>query len=73
MQALKAHLAANPNLLSGLLNTLFNILLFDSTYNQTATHWAVTRPILSLMLADEAVRMNDENLLSLLQLLLLHN
>ncbi len=58
VQALQAHLAANPNLLSGLLNTLFNILLFDSTHNQTATHWAVTRPILSIMLADEAVRMH---------------
>ncbi len=63
MQALKAHLAANPNLLSGLLNTLFNILLFDSTHNQTATHWAVTRPILSLMLADEAVRMSDDDII----------
>lgn len=55
VQALKAHLMANPNLFSQLLGTLFNILLFDSALNQTANQWAVTRPILSLMLADESV------------------
>jgi hypothetical protein len=47
---------ANPNLLTGLLSTLFNLLLFDNASSQTANQWAVTRPILSLLLADEAVR-----------------
>ncbi|CAM9146814.1 unnamed protein product, partial [Choristocarpus tenellus] len=40
MRALKAHLAANPTLLSGLMSTLFNILLFDSMSNNTANQWA---------------------------------
>ncbi|CAM9958305.1 unnamed protein product, partial [Discosporangium mesarthrocarpum] len=53
MRALKTHLAANPTLLSSLMSTLFNILLFDSMSNNTANQWAVTRPILSLLLADE--------------------
>lgn len=52
--ALKQHLQANPNLLSSLISTLFNILLFDNATNQAANQWAVTQPILSLMLADEA-------------------
>ncbi|CAM9433954.1 unnamed protein product [Ascophyllum nodosum] len=53
MLALKAHLALEPALLSGLMETLFNILLFESMSNNTANQWAVTRPILSLLLADE--------------------
>ena len=55
MLALKAHLALEPALLSGLMETLFNILLFESMSNNTANQWAVTRPILSLLLADEQV------------------
>ena len=46
---LKQHLAAEPNLFAGLTATLFNLLLFGSASN----HWAVMRPMLSLMLASE--------------------
>jgi hypothetical protein len=46
---------SNPTLLSSLLATLFALLLFDNATSQTANQWAVTRPILSLLLADEAV------------------
>ncbi|CAN0452221.1 unnamed protein product, partial [Laminaria digitata] len=53
MLALTAHLSREPALLSGLMETLFNILLFESMSNNTANQWAVTRPILSLLLADE--------------------
>ena len=55
MLALTAHLSREPALLSGLMETLFNILLFESMSNNTANQWAVTRPILSLLLADEQV------------------
>ena len=44
------HLAAQPNLLSGFTTTLFNLLLFGPPSN----HWAVMRPMLSLMLASES-------------------
>lgn len=56
MLVLKGHLSREPALLSGLMETLFNILLFESMSNNTANQWAVTRPILSLLLADEQVR-----------------
>eukprot|EP00611_Tribonema_gayanum_P000066 TRINITY_DN1003_c0_g1_i5.p1 TRINITY_DN1003_c0_g1~~TRINITY_DN1003_c0_g1_i5.p1 ORF type:complete len:1118 (+),score=547.47 TRINITY_DN1003_c0_g1_i5:341-3694(+) len=54
VRALQAHLQSNPSLLTQLLGTLFNLLLFDNASSQTANQWAVTRPILSLLLADEA-------------------
>mmetsp|Transcript_21423 Transcript_21423/g.46535 ORF Transcript_21423/g.46535 Transcript_21423/m.46535 type:complete len:1110 (-) Transcript_21423:197-3526(-) len=44
------HLAAQPNLFSSLTATLFNLLLFGAPQN----HWAVMRPMLSLMLASES-------------------
>jgi exportin-7 len=44
------HLAAQPNLFSSLTATLFNLLLFGPPQN----HWAVMRPMLSLMLASES-------------------
>ena len=47
---LSNHIAAQPNLLSSLTATLFNLLLFGAPQN----HWAVMRPMLSLMLADES-------------------
>lgn len=56
MHALKAHLSREPALLYELMETLFNILLFESMSNNAANQWAVTRPILSLLLADEQVR-----------------
>jgi exportin-7 len=43
-------LSAQPNLLSSLTATLFNLLLFGAPQN----HWAVIRPMLSLMLASES-------------------
>lgn len=42
-------MAAQPNLFSSLTSTLFNLLLYGPPQN----HWAVMRPMLSLMLADE--------------------
>ena len=42
-------MTAQPNLFSSLISTLFNLLLFGPPQN----HWAVMRPMLSLMLADE--------------------
>jgi exportin-7 len=47
---LSQHLAAQPNLFSSLTATLFNLLLFGPPQN----HWAVMRPMLSLMLASES-------------------
>ncbi|EED92291.1 hypothetical protein THAPSDRAFT_34505 [Thalassiosira pseudonana CCMP1335] len=47
---LNKHLAAQPNLFSSLTATLFNLLLFGAPQN----HWAVMRPMLSLMLASES-------------------
>lgn len=45
------HLAAQPNLFTSLTATLFNLLLFGAPQNN---HWAVMRPMLSLMLASES-------------------
>lgn len=47
---LNKHLAAQPNLFTSLTATLFNLLLFGAPQN----HWAVIRPMLSLMLASES-------------------
>mmetsp|Transcript_2983 Transcript_2983/g.6712 ORF Transcript_2983/g.6712 Transcript_2983/m.6712 type:complete len:1119 (+) Transcript_2983:545-3901(+) len=47
---LNKHIASQPNLFSSLMATLFNLLLFGPPQN----HWAVMRPMLSLMLADES-------------------
>ena len=49
LAALYGHVQAQPDLLTGLITTLFNQLLFGPPSN----HWAVTRPVLPLMLADE--------------------
>ncbi|CAN0539666.1 unnamed protein product, partial [Ectocarpus sp. 12 AP-2014] len=40
MLVLKGHLSREPALLSGLMETLFNILLFESMSNNTANQWA---------------------------------
>jgi len=47
---LNKHLNAQPNMFSSLTATLFNLLLFGAPQN----HWAVIRPMLSLMLASES-------------------
>jgi exportin-7 len=44
------HMTAQPNLFSSLTATLFNLLLYGPPQN----HWAVMRPMLSLMLANES-------------------
>jgi len=46
---LNKHLNSQPNLFPSLTATLFNLLLFGSPQN----HWAVVKPMLSLMLASE--------------------
>eukprot|EP00814_Leptocylindrus_danicus_P009736 CAMPEP_0116009182 /NCGR_PEP_ID=MMETSP0321-20121206/3288_1 /TAXON_ID=163516 /ORGANISM="Leptocylindrus danicus var. danicus, Strain B650" /LENGTH=761 /DNA_ID=CAMNT_0003478111 /DNA_START=994 /DNA_END=3279 /DNA_ORIENTATION=+ len=50
MHNLNKHLTARPDLFSTLTTTLFNLLLFGAAQN----HWAVMRPMLSLMLASES-------------------
>jgi len=50
MHNLSKHLTAQPNLFSSLTLTLFNLLLYGPPQN----HWAVMRPMLSLMLASES-------------------
>lgn len=50
MRNLNKHLASQPNLFSSLTMTLFNLLLFGPPSN----HWAVMRPMLSLILASES-------------------
>lgn len=49
VRLIRAHIASEPDILHKLMATLFNLLLFNSHAN----HWAVTRPMLSLMLASE--------------------
>lgn len=49
MRMLRQHIQSEPTMMNLLMSTLFNFLLFSSHAN----HWAVTRPILSLMLASE--------------------
>lgn len=49
MQMIRNHIESDPTSLHQLMSTLFNALLFNSQANQ----WALTRPILSLLLADE--------------------
>ena len=50
IQMLRAHVAFEPDIFHQLMSTLFNTLLFTGHAN----HWAITRPILSLLLASEA-------------------
>lgn len=49
VQRIVEHLASDPAVGNELIATLFNSLLFSTHAN----HWAVTRPILSLLLANE--------------------
>lgn len=50
VQMIRSHIASEPDLPDQLMATLFNTLLFATQAN----HWAITRPILSLMLAFES-------------------
>jgi len=49
-QMVRTHMASEPDIWHQLMSTLFNSLLYASHAN----HWAVTRPILSLLMASEA-------------------
>ena len=53
----RAHMQSDPEIWHSLMATLFNSLLYASHAN----HWAVTRPILSLMLASEAAFADYQN------------
>lgn len=59
VQLIWQHIETDTDILNQLMATLFNTLLFTSQAN----HWAVTRPILSLMLANEACYTNYMELL----------
>lgn len=50
VQRIRAHLSSEPELMNQFMATLMNSLLFASQSSQ----WAITRPILSVMLASEA-------------------
>ena len=50
MILIRTHIASEPDVLHQLMGSLFNTLLLTSHAN----HWAITRAILSLMLASEA-------------------
>jgi hypothetical protein len=50
-QAIEAHLRQQPHLLPEILKTLFEIILFEECSNQ----WSLSRPMLSLILINEAV------------------
>jgi exportin-7 len=61
MLNLQKHLALHPTFFSSLTGTLFNLLLYGPPQN----HWAVMRPMLSLMLASEdSFKQYKEHLLS---------
>ena len=49
MMMIRGHIQSEPGIIGQLMTTLFNYLLFSSHAN----HWAVTRPILSLLLSSE--------------------
>jgi hypothetical protein len=65
---IRAHIASEPDVLHQLMSSLFNTLLLTSHAN----HWAVTRPILSLMLASEASFAGTYELFSALHRRCLH-
>ena len=50
VQLIRGHIQSDPEIFHQLMANLFNALLFGNQAN----HWAITRPILSLLLASEA-------------------
>ena len=48
VERIRSHMTSEPGVVSQLMSTLFNSLLFAPNSN----HWAITRPILSLLLLD---------------------
>ena len=57
VQLIRKHMQSEPDILPQLMTVLFNSLLFTSHAN----HWAITRPILSLMLASETAFTDYQN------------
>jgi len=57
VQLIRSHMQSEPDILPQLMSVLFNSLLFASHAN----HWAITRPILSLMLASETAFTDYQN------------
>ena len=51
LQAIAEHLQKQPELFPGLLNTLFEITLFQECANQ----WSLSRPMLTLILVNEQI------------------
>ena len=51
LQAIAEHLQEQPELFPGLLNTLFEITLFQECANQ----WSLSRPMLTLILVNEQI------------------
>jgi len=51
LQAMAEHLQQRPELLPGLLSSLFEIVLFEECSNQ----WSLSRPMLSLILVNEQI------------------
>lgn len=56
-QLIRTHMQSDPEIWYILMSTLFNNLLYASHAN----HWAVTRPILSLLLASESAFTEYQN------------
>ena len=50
-QVMAEHLQHRPDLLPSLLNTLFEVVLFEECSNQ----WSMSRPMLSLILINEQI------------------
>jgi exportin-7 len=50
IRMIRAHLITEPEMLHTLMASLFNTLLFTTNAN----HWAITRPMLSILLVSEA-------------------
>eukprot|EP01035_Chromulina_nebulosa_P017439 gene17439-22991_t len=57
IQLIRQHISSDPEVLNDIMASLFNALLFSSQVNQ----WAITRPILSLLLAAESTYTNYQN------------
>jgi hypothetical protein len=54
MAALRAHLSAQPSLFEALMKVVFQVVVFGDI----GSAWSLPRPLLSLILAAEAVRPN---------------
>jgi exportin-7 len=54
IQLIRQHISSDPDSLNQIMASLFNTLLFSAQSNQ----WAITRPILSLLLAAESTYTN---------------